>query len=89
MTGNGEQATSMKRREVLARLGQLGAIAAFGGRLRAAQGDRSQLPAPLLDAHAHLISRDLAAWMRGASADPEVRRAVRPINGRILVDALV
>ena len=55
----------MKRREVLARLGQLGAMAAFGAPLRAAQTDRSQLPAPLLDAlsmlHASQIyHRDIA-----------------------------
>ena len=78
----------MKRREVLARLGQLGAIAAWGTPLGARQFDRGALPAPQLDAHAHLISRDLAAWVRSSSADPEVRAAVRPINGRIVVDAL-
>lgn len=78
----------MERRDVLARLGQLGAVAAFGGRLGALQDTRARLPAPRLDAHAHLISRDLAAWMRSSSADAEVRRAVRPINGRIVVDAL-
>lgn len=78
----------MQRRDAIARLGQLGAWAAFGAPLGAHQDDRARLAAPQLDAHAHLISRDLAGWMRGSSADPEVRRAVRPINGRIIVDAL-
>jgi predicted TIM-barrel fold metal-dependent hydrolase len=78
----------MKRREAIARVGQLAAAFAFGPPLRAAQDDRSRLGAPQLDAHAHLISRDLAAWIRSSTADAEVRRAVRPINGRIVVDAL-
>jgi predicted TIM-barrel fold metal-dependent hydrolase len=77
----------MTRRDLLARLG-VGAVAALGAPLRALQEDRSGLAPPQLDAHAHLISRDLAAWMRVASADAEVRRAVRPMNGRIVADAL-
>jgi predicted TIM-barrel fold metal-dependent hydrolase len=76
----------MHRREALARVAQL--AAAFGTSLRASQDDRSRLPAPQLDAHAHLISRDLAAWMRASSTDAEIRRGLRPINGRIIVDAL-
>ena len=78
----------MTRRDALARLGQLGAVLALEAPLRALQDDRSQLAAPRLDAHAHLISRDLAGWIHAASTDPEVRRIARPINGRILVDAL-
>ena len=78
----------MHRREALARLGQLGAAVALGAPLRASQDGRAQLVAPQLDAHAHLISRDLAAWIRTSSTDAEMRRAIRPINGRIVVDAL-
>ncbi|HET7695547.1 MAG TPA: amidohydrolase family protein [Vicinamibacterales bacterium] len=78
----------MNRREALTRLGQLGAMTVLGPPLRGQQDDRTRLPAPLLDAHAHLISRDLATWMRNSSADADVRRAIRPVNGRIIVDAL-
>jgi predicted TIM-barrel fold metal-dependent hydrolase len=78
----------MQRREALSKLGQLGAFAAFGAPLGAWQEDRSRFAAPRIDAHAHLISRDLASWVRTATADAEVRRAIRPINGRIVVDAL-
>lgn len=77
----------MKRREMLGRLG-FGALAAFATPLRAFQDDRSRLPAPQVDAHAHLISRDLADWMRTSSANADVRRIVRPINGRMIVDEL-
>jgi predicted TIM-barrel fold metal-dependent hydrolase len=78
----------MDRREALAQLGRVGALAAFGPPLALWQDDRQRLPPPRVDAHAHIISRDLASWMHSTSADPDVRRAVRPINGRIVVDAL-
>ena len=78
----------MNRREAIARMGQCGAALALGAPLGAWQDDRNRLAAPRLDAHAHLISRDLANWMRASSANADVRRIVRPINGRMIVDEL-
>ena len=46
------------------------------------------LMSPRLDAHAHLMSRDLATWLQGRIADRSLRGLVRPISGRILVDQL-
>lgn len=79
----------MERREAIARMGKVAAALAVGAPLRAWQDDRNhRLPAPQLDAHAHLLSRDLASWVRSTSTDPEIRRYVRPINGRIIVDGM-
>ncbi|HYT65576.1 MAG TPA: amidohydrolase family protein [Vicinamibacterales bacterium] len=78
----------MERRQLLERFAQLGAFAIIAPRFPFAQDDRSRFVAPKLDAHAHLLSRELASWIHSTSADSDVRRTVRPINGRIVVDSL-
>jgi predicted TIM-barrel fold metal-dependent hydrolase len=78
----------MKRRDVLERFAQLGALALVGPQLPFAQDDRARFAAPQLDAHAHLVSRELSAWIQASATDPDVRRSIRPINGRIVVDSL-
>ena len=69
MPGNHE------RREMLDAVG----AARGGGGTRCAGLARSRrpppLPAPKLDAHAHILSRDLATWMRSSSRTP---RSVAP-----------
>ena len=79
----------MDRRDLLARFGQAGAFALLSPTLAPFQESRPRFAAPRLDFHTHIVSRDLIAWLRGAVIDPAVvRYAIRPINGRILVDAL-
>ena len=79
----------MERRDLLARVAQAGAFALLSPRLAAFQESRPRFAAPRFDFHTHIVSRDLVAWLKVAVTDPAVvRYAIRPINGRILVDAL-
>lgn len=78
----------MERRDLLTRFARVGAFALLSPRLSAVQDTRPRFAAPRLDVHTHIVSRDLVAWLRVAVTDPAVRHTIRPINGRILVDAL-
>jgi predicted TIM-barrel fold metal-dependent hydrolase len=78
----------MKRRALLKRCAQLAALALLPRALTARSRRGDLLMPPRLDAHAHLMSRDLARWLQGRIPDEPLRRLVRPINGRILVDQL-
>ena len=78
----------MKRRQVIGRIAQAGALALVAPRAVFAKDARSRYGAPALDAHAHLVSRELAGWIRSSSADPEMRLGIRPMNGRVVVDSL-
>jgi uncharacterized protein len=77
----------MTRRDFLARGAQAAACALLPRGLARPTAHRD-LMAPRLDAHTHLMSRELATWLQGRIADRSLRRLVRPINGRLVVDQL-
>jgi len=80
----------MDRRDLLARSAQMAAFALLPrGLTRLARRPGAiDLMTPRLDAHAHLMSRELATWLQGRIADRSLRGLIRPINGRIVVDQL-
>jgi predicted TIM-barrel fold metal-dependent hydrolase len=80
----------MDRRELLARGAQAAAFAVMPRALRrfSRRPVASDLMSPRLDAHAHLMSRELATWFQDRIGDRSLHGLVRPINGRIVVDQL-
>jgi predicted TIM-barrel fold metal-dependent hydrolase len=80
----------MDRRDLLARAAQAAAFAVVPRALArfSPRPVASDLMSPRLDAHAHLMSRELATYFQGRIGDRSLRGLVRPINGRIVVDQL-
>src|SRR5215217_4249153 len=78
-------AGSMKRREFLQVMTQLGLSAAIPVR-RTRRGEG--LSAPRLDAHAHVFSRSLVARTRALIADPDIAAAVRALDGTYVIEEL-
>jgi predicted TIM-barrel fold metal-dependent hydrolase len=78
----------MDRRELLERCAQATALALLPRGLTRLADRPDVLMTPRLDAHTHLMSRELAMWLQGRIADASLRRLVRPANARIVVDQL-